>query len=139
MRASVTAMPVGRESFASLLMNQPLYIDAGAVTELPLGRAKAVAAADRKIALFHTAKGFFAVDNTCPHRGGPLAEGDVIGDEIVCPWHLWGFDLRSGKCAGNPEISVAAHEVRLEGDRILVKVDVLDAVNMADVPEKVTT
>ena len=103
-------------------MDQSLYIDAGVVSELPLGRAKAVASGEKKIALFHTAKGFFAVDNTCPHRGGPLAEGDVIGDEIVCPWHLWGFDLRTGLCAGNFEIAVATHEVRIEGERILVRV-----------------
>jgi NAD(P)H-dependent nitrite reductase small subunit len=102
----------------------PNLMDAGTVAELPLGRAKAVACGDRKIALFHTKQGIFAVDNTCPHRGGPLAEGDVIGDEIVCPWHLWGFDLRSGLCAGNPEIAVATHEVRIEGERILVKVTV---------------
>lgn len=96
-------------------------LDAGAVSDLPLGRAKAIAAGEKKIAVFHTVKGFFALDNTCPHRGGPLAEGDVINDEIICPWHLWGFDLGTGLCAGNPEISVATHEVRIEGDRILVK------------------
>jgi nitrite reductase (NADH) small subunit len=97
-------------------------LDAGPLAELPLGRAKAVAAGEKRIAVFHTQQGIFAVDNTCPHRGGPLAEGDVIGDEIVCPWHLWGFDLRSGLCAGNPEIAVATHEVRIEGERILVRV-----------------
>lgn len=98
-----------------------LFIDAGSIADLPLGRAKAISAGDKKIAVFHTAKGFFALDNTCPHRGGPLAEGDIIKDEIICPWHLWGFDLASGLCAGNPDIFVATHEVRIEGERILVK------------------
>ena len=97
------------------------FIDLASVNDLPLGRVKAFAVGDRKIALIHTARGFFATDNTCPHRGGPLAEGDLIGNEIVCPWHLWGFDVESGLCAGNPEIAVATHEVRIEGDRILVK------------------
>ena len=54
-------------------------------------------------ALPHAPRGFFATDNTCPHRGGPLAEGDVIGNEIVCPWHLWGFDVATGRCAGNAD------------------------------------
>ena len=97
------------------------FIDAGYISELPLNRAKAIQTGDRKIALFHTAKGFFALDNVCPHRGGPLAEGDIIGDEIVCPWHLWGFEIATGACPGNPAIAVPTHEVRIEGDRILVK------------------
>src|SRR5258706_8600115 len=91
------------------------------VAHLPPGRAKALDDDGRRIALFHIVKGFFALDNSCPHRGGPLAEGDVIGEEIVCPWHLWGFELTTGRCAGAPEVGVATHEVRIEGDRILVK------------------
>jgi nitrite reductase/ring-hydroxylating ferredoxin subunit len=44
-----------------------------------------------------------------------------MGNEITCPWHLWGFDVTSGLCAGNPEISVTTHEVHVDGDRILVR------------------
>jgi nitrite reductase (NADH) small subunit len=90
-------------------------------SDLPVGRVKAVTLEGRTVALYHTSSGFFATDNTCPHRGGPLAEGDLIGDEITCPWHLWGFDVATGLCAGNPEISVATHEVRVEDDRVLVR------------------
>ena len=103
-------------------MDQANYMDAGSLSELPPGRARAVDADGRRIALFRTACGVFALDNTCPHRGGPLSEGDVIGNEIVCPWHLWGFELATGRCPGNPEVAVASHEVRIDGDRILVKV-----------------
>ncbi|HYH10428.1 MAG TPA: Rieske 2Fe-2S domain-containing protein [Thermoanaerobaculia bacterium] len=97
------------------------FIEVANTTEVPAGRAKAYVVADRTIALYHTAAGFFATDNTCPHRGGPLAEGDLIGNEINCPWHLWGFDVKTGLCAGNPDIRVAAHEVRVENERILVR------------------
>lgn len=90
-------------------------------SELPVGRAKAVLAGDRKIAVYHTADGFFASDNVCPHRGGPLGEGDLIGNEINCPWHLWGFDVRTGVCAGNVELSIATIEVHVEGESILVR------------------
>ena len=89
--------------------------------DVPVGRAIVVHIVGRALALYHTESGFFATDNTCPHRGGPLGEGDLIGDEITCPWHLWGFDLRTGVCAGNREVSVATHEVRVDGDRILVR------------------
>ncbi len=98
------------------------FVDVAAASELPVGRSKAVVAGGRTIALHHTEKGFFATDNTCPHRGGPLAEGDLIGDEIVCPWHLWGFDVATGACGGNPGVSIATYEVRLDGDRILLRV-----------------
>jgi nitrite reductase/ring-hydroxylating ferredoxin subunit len=90
------------------------------VSNLPSGSAKACVVNGRTIALFHTTGGFFATGNTCPHRGGPLAEGDLIGNEIVCPWHFWSFDLVTGVCVGNPEVSVETHEVHVEGDRILV-------------------
>jgi Ferredoxin subunits of nitrite reductase and ring-hydroxylating dioxygenases len=93
------------------------------VDDLPPGRAKSIVVGERKIALFHTASGFFASDDSCPHRGGPLGQGDLIDDEIICPWHLWGFDIRSGVCTGNREIRVVIHDVRLEGDRILVKLN----------------
>jgi nitrite reductase (NADH) small subunit len=96
------------------------FVDVAATTDLPIGRIKLVTIGENRLALCHTKKGFFAVDNSCPHRGGPLHEGDLIGNEIVCPWHLWGFDVATGLCEGNREIAVNAYEVRIEGDRILV-------------------
>jgi nitrite reductase (NADH) small subunit len=99
----------------------PEFVEVLKTTDLPVGRIRAVTVDGRTIALYHTASGFFATDNTCPHRGGPLAEGDLIGDEITCPWHLWGFDVATGLCAGNREIAVATHEVRVEDDRVMVK------------------
>jgi nitrite reductase (NADH) small subunit len=97
------------------------FIEAAHVADLPVGRAKAVSVAGHPVALYHTAKGFFASEDRCPHRGGPLAEGDLIGDEIVCPWHLWGFNLETGLCPGNSDISVTMHDVKVDGDRILVR------------------
>jgi NAD(P)H-dependent nitrite reductase small subunit len=98
------------------------FIEVARASELPVGRAKAVTVDGRTVALYHTARGFFATDNTCPHRGGPLAEGDVMGDEIVCPWHLWSFDVATGICPGNDDYRIATHEVRADGERILVRV-----------------
>jgi NAD(P)H-dependent nitrite reductase small subunit len=97
------------------------FIEVADITDVPVGRARACSVGGRTIALYHTQDGFFATDNTCPHRGGPLAEGDLIGNEITCPWHLWGFDIETGLCAGNPDIKVAAHTVRVENDKVLVK------------------
>ena len=98
-----------------------MFIDVGSVNDLKTGRAKTVVAGDRRIALYHTESGFYASDNTCPHRGGPLGEGDIIGEEIICPWHLWGFEIGTGMCTGDPRIRIAVHEVKIEGGRVLVK------------------
>ncbi len=97
------------------------FIDIGATSEIPLNRATTKIVGDRKIAVCHTASGFYALDNTCPHRGGPLGEGDIIGEELICPWHLWGFDVATGNCGGSPVLGVAAHELRIDNGRILVK------------------
>ena len=97
------------------------FVEVASVDDLPLGRAKACSVSGRTLALYHTASGFHATDNICPHRGGPLGEGDLIGEEITCPWHLWSFDVATGLCGGNSEISVETHEVKVEGDRIMVK------------------
>lgn len=99
------------------------FVDIGSTSELPVGRATVKTVGDRKIALCHTKSGFYALDNVCPHRGGPLGEGDVMGEELVCPWHLWSFDVATGHCGGNPRIGVAAHELRIEGDRLLVRLN----------------
>lgn len=98
-----------------------MFIDVAGTDELPLGRAIARTIGDRRVALFHTADGFFATDNTCPHRGGPLGEGDLFGNEIVCPWHFWAFDVRTGECPGNPEVRVLKYEVKVEQNRVLVQ------------------
>lgn len=97
------------------------FIEVANTNDLPVGRAKMCVIGDRPIALYHTAAGFFASDNTCPHRGGPLSEGDILGNEIVCPWHFWSFEIRTGICPGNPEFHIMTHEVQLDGDRILVR------------------
>lgn len=63
-----------------------------------------------------------AVNNWCPHRQGPLAEGWLEDGKIVCPWHAWGFDLKTGEC---PEENsrVAVYPVKEEADDLLVQLD----------------
>jgi nitrite reductase (NADH) small subunit len=115
-----------RSAFPRNVMVRPLvtdYVDVGAVADIPAGRPAMRIVGDRKIALCRTASGIHALDNTCPHRGGPLSEGDLIGEELVCPWHLWSFDVKTGDCPGSTSVGVAAHDVKIEGDRILVKLN----------------
>ena len=97
------------------------YVDVCGIDEIPAGRPVTRTVGDRRIALCRTSTGVHALDNTCPHRGGPLGDGDLIGEELICPWHLWAFDVRTGDCPGGTTIGVAAHEVKIAGDRVLVR------------------
>lgn len=103
------------------------FLDIATVHDVGIGQVRAIQIGDRKIALYRTAKGFFATDNSCPHRGGPLAEGDLMGDEIICPWHLWNFNVESGATEITPDLCLVRHEVRLEGDRVLVRLSPVPA------------
>ncbi len=97
------------------------FLEIAHVDDLPVGRVKCVRVGGRTIALYHSTRGFFASDDTCPHRGGPLHEGDIVGNDIVCPWHFWSFDMETGMCSGNPSVRITKHEVRVEAGRIFVR------------------
>ena len=78
----------------------------------------------QRIALFNVDGTFYAIDDTCPHRGGPLGEGDVNGAVVTCPWHGATFDVRTGAVTGPPaRASGRSFRVRVEGDVVLVEVD----------------
>jgi len=98
------------------------YLDVCQADDVPVGSGRSFSLDGRTIALFHTESGFYAVDNSCPHRGGPLADGDLSCDEIVCPWHFWIFDLKTGRHA-DPRIRLVTHGVQQQGQRVLVKIN----------------
>lgn len=62
-----------------------------------------------------------ALDNVCPHRGGPLGEGTVEHGRIVCPWHQWEFDLVTGISTHSDKAKVAVYELKQEGTDVLVR------------------
>jgi nitrite reductase [NAD(P)H] small subunit len=70
---------------------------------IPLREGRAVQIAGQDIAIFNLGDRFLAVENKCPHRGGPLADGIVSGRTVVCPLHAWKVDLESGQVTNRPE------------------------------------
>ena len=64
-----------------------------------------------------------AVDNVCPHRQGPLAEGWMEDGRVVCPWHAWAFDLRTGEAEHDSAERVAVFAVEVRGDEAMVGLD----------------
>ena len=95
----------------------------GVMTDLPPGKSATFEAEGRTIAVFNVAGNFFAIDDVCPHSGGPLSEGFVTGHKVSCPWHGADFDLKTGKVLCPPACEdVNAYQVVLEGDDIKVEI-----------------
>ena len=94
----------------------------GKKSDIAAGTGKTVEVNGRPIAVFNVGGKFYATDNTCVHRGGPLGEGTLEGTEVVCPWHGWAYDVTSGQCTMNPAARVACYTVKEEGENLFVSV-----------------
>ncbi len=90
--------------------------------DVPPGTAKAVVAEGRRIALFNSGGGCFAIDDSCTHRGGPLSEGEVAGTVVTCPLHGATFDITTGNVVGPPASeAVISYPVHVDGNDIKVE------------------
>ncbi len=72
------------------------------------------------IAVFNVDGTYYAIDNTCVHRGGPLGEGELEGDIVTCPWHAWEYNVKTGVSVNNPAASVKTYQVNVEGPDIKI-------------------
>ncbi|MBI2822860.1 MAG: non-heme iron oxygenase ferredoxin subunit [Acidobacteria bacterium] len=101
----------------------------GKKEEIQPGQARAVYVDGRRIAVFNVGGSFYAIDDTCTHRGGPLSEGEINGLEVTCPWHGAVFDLCTGKARdegpymkGAPETAcVRCYQVEVEGSDLKIE------------------
>lgn len=97
------------------------WIDIGALADIPQQGARVVKTAQGCVAVFRTAKDrVFAIDDSCPHKGGPLSEGIVHGTSVTCPLHAWVFSLETGMAQGGDEGFVSSYPARIEARRILL-------------------
>ncbi|KJZ32006.1 tRNA-(guanine-N1)-methyltransferase [Paracoccus sp. S4493] len=94
-------------------------IDIAALDDIPPQGARVVRTPHGCVAVFRTADDrVFALDDRCPHKGGPLSEGIVHGTQVTCPLHNWVFDLATGQAQGTDRGQVATYPVRVQGGRI---------------------
>ena len=92
-------------------------------SELGTGQAKVVEVKGQAIAVFNVGGKFYAIEDTCPHVGGPLSEGEFQGTTVTCPWHGAQFDVTTGKVLAPPaDEAVKSYPVHVEGDEIKVEV-----------------
>ena len=94
----------------------------GETSDLVPGQCKVVEVDGKAIGLFNVDGALYALDNTCPHRGGPLGEGDLDGKVVTCPWHGWQYDVSNGQNVANPSVKVACYPVKVESSGVFVEV-----------------
>lgn len=92
------------------------------VADVPAGQGRVVEAGNRTVALFNVDGRFYAIDNACLHRGGPLGEGNLDGRVVLCPWHAWGWDVTTGRNVNNPAVQAACFPVTVAGGEVFVEV-----------------
>ena len=99
------------------------FVRVASTSDLKPGESKVVNANGTEVALFNVDGEFFAINNTCLHRGGPLGEGFLEGDVVTCPWHGWRYNVKTGMNVTIPTAKVETYQVKVEGNEVFVAVD----------------
>ena len=94
----------------------------GQINDFIPGQGKMVTVDGRHVALFRLGDEFYAIDNLCLHKAGPLCEGFIDGNDVVtCPWHGWSYQIKTGTLVQDPRVGVSKHEVKVEGDAVSIR------------------
>ena len=88
--------------------------------DIKAGCGKSIEISGKPLALFNVDGGFYAINDVCGHRGGPLGEGELDGKTVVCPWHGWRYNVTTGENELVPDLPTQKYEVKIEGEDILV-------------------
>lgn len=99
-------------------------IKVGKISEFKEGCAKVVECGVEIIAVFKKGNDFYAIDNSCSHRGGPLGESELDGVYVTCPWHAWRFDVVTGECPDIPGEKIKTYTCHIKDDELFLEVSV---------------
>jgi nitrite reductase (NADH) small subunit len=107
-------------------MTETVWTDIGPLDQIPRRGARVVRTSKGCIAVFRTADDqAFALEDRCPHKGGPLSQGIVHGTSVTCPLHNWVLSLETGEAQGADEGRALAFPLRVEAGRILIDLSAL--------------
>ena len=87
----------------------------------PSGEAREISVGGRTLCLANLNGTVSALNNECPHHGGPLGQGTIENGRVVCPWHAYAFDPTTGAAEHNPALRVPVYQIELVGEDVLVK------------------
>ena len=99
------------------------FLKVAEIQSLLRGQGKKFNVGGKRIALFNIEGTYYAIDDTCTHKGGPLSEGKIEGSNVTCPWHGSIFDVTTGEVVRPPApIAVSRYNVRVVGDDIEIEI-----------------
>jgi nitrite reductase (NADH) small subunit len=87
----------------------------------PEGAAKEFFCGDKVLCVANVNGTISAMDNVCLHRGGPLGQGVIEGNKLVCPWHGWQWDVGTGEAVHDPGAKIAVYAIKVEGGDVMVE------------------
>jgi nitrite reductase (NADH) small subunit len=96
------------------------FVRVAKITEITPGAIREVQVEGRTLAVANVAGKFYAISNTCIHRGGPLGQGSLDENVVTCPWHGWRYDVSTGKASHNQAAGVASYPVEVRGEEVFV-------------------
>jgi len=100
------------------------FVRIGSRSDLPPeGEAREFPVGERVVCVANVQGIVSAIDNVCLHRGGPLGQGVIEGDKLVCPWHGWQYDPQTGEAAHDPAAKVKVYPLKFEGDDVMVDLE----------------
>ncbi len=103
--------------------HMPGFVEVAKKSQIPANGAIGVEVQGKRLALVNLNGEIYAIDDDCPHEGGPLSEGTISGEEIECPWHSSHFNIKTGRVTMDPATEdVATHRVRFVGDAVEVEI-----------------
>jgi nitrite reductase (NADH) small subunit len=102
------------------------WIAIGLTADIPLRGARCVATPQGRIAVFRTVENrFFAIEDRCPHKGGPLSQGIVHGAQVTCPLHNWVISLETGMALGADQGCVRTFALKVEDVNLFISSEAL--------------
>lgn len=87
----------------------------------PSGEAREITLGGKMLCVANDGGVISAMDNVCPHRGGPLGQGMIENGKVICPLHAWAFDLKTGAAQHFPHTKVAVYEIKVEGEDVFAR------------------
>ena len=88
--------------------------------DVKAGCGRSIEISGKPLALFNVGGGFYAINDVCGHRGGPLGEGELDGKTVICPWHGWRYNVTTGENELVPDLPTEKYDVKIDGEDILV-------------------
>lgn len=96
------------------------FVTVAEAKDIGPGEGRVVEVDGNELAIFNLDGTYYAIDNMCVHQGGPLGEGLLEGDIVICPWHSWRYNVKTGACSTNPSVKVKTYSIKIDRGQVKV-------------------